>query len=134
MIKSTGTGDNAGQVLDLDDIASPNAHTIINNNASGVIQAADADAIRGGANATINNYGQIVSHNGSSDSDGNDAIDFQARSGGIVNNYAGGSIDGARHGITGEAPITVNNGGAITGENGSGINLDFGWKHDHCRQ
>ncbi|MEH2513014.1 Ca2+-binding RTX toxin-like protein [Nitrobacteraceae bacterium AZCC 1564] len=123
-IKSTGTGDNAGQALDLDDVSSSNAHTIITNNASGVIQAADADAIRGGTNATINNYGQIISHNGSSASDGNDAIDFQARSGGVVNNYEGGLIDGARHGITGDAPITVNNNGTITGENGSGINLD----------
>lgn len=124
MIKSTGTGNNAGQALDLDDNSSPNAHTIITNNATGVIQAADADAIRGGINATINNYGQIVSHNGSSSSDGNDAIDFQTRSGGVVNNYEGGLIDGARHGITGDAPINVSNNGTISGESGSGINLD----------
>jgi autotransporter passenger strand-loop-strand repeat protein len=124
-ISSTGTGDNAGQALDLDDIASANVHTVITNAATGVIQAADADAIRGGTNATINNYGQIVSHNASSSSTGNDAIDFQTvNTGGVINNYAGGVIDGARHAITGDQPITVNNSGTITGEAGSGINMD----------
>jgi autotransporter passenger strand-loop-strand repeat protein len=124
-ISSTGVAGNAGQALDLDDIASANVHTLINNAASGVIQAADADAIRGGTNATINNYGHIVSHNGSASSTGNDAIDFQSvNTGGVVNNFAGGVIDGARHGITGDQPITVNNAGTITGEAGSGINMD----------
>ncbi|OAF04262.1 hypothetical protein AYJ54_24445 [Bradyrhizobium centrolobii] len=124
-IASTGTGSNAGQALDLDDINSSGVHTVINNAATGMISAADADAIRPGANATINNYGQIVSHNGSASSTGNDAIDFQSvNTGGIVNNFAGGVIDGARHGITGDQPITVTNDGTITGEAGSGINMD----------
>ena len=48
---------------------------MINNSATGVIQAADADAIRPGTNATINNHGQIVSHNGTATSTGNDGID-----------------------------------------------------------
>ncbi|MDH2404217.1 hypothetical protein QCM77_30330 [Bradyrhizobium sp. SSUT18] len=122
-ISSTGTGSNAGQALDLDDINSAGVHTVINNAATGVISAADADAIRAGANAAINNYGQIVSHNASASSSGNDAIDFQSvNTGGVVNNY--GIIDGARHGITGDQPITVNNNGTITGEAGSGINMD----------
>ncbi|UQD71040.1 hypothetical protein JEY40_35145 [Bradyrhizobium japonicum] len=124
-ISSTGTGSNAGQALDLDDINSSGANTVINNAAGGVISAADADAIRPGANATINNYGQIVSHNASAASDGNDAIDFQSvNTGGVVNNYAGGIIDGARHAITGDQPITVNNDGTIIGRSGSGINMD----------
>lgn len=124
-ISSTGTGSNAGQALDLDDINSSSANTVVNNAAGAVISAADADAIRPGANATINNYGQIVSHNASAASTGNDAIDFQSvNTGGVVNNFAGGIIDGARHGITGNQPITVNNSGTITGEAGSGINMD----------
>jgi autotransporter passenger strand-loop-strand repeat protein len=124
-ISSTGTGSNAGQALDLDDINSSGAHTVINNAATGVISAADADAIRPGANATINNYGQIVSHNASTSSSGNDAIDFQSvNTGGVVNNFAGGVIDGARHAITGDQPITVTNDGTIIGRGGSGINMD----------
>lgn len=124
-ISSTGTGSNAGQALDLDDVNSSGANTVINNSATSVISAADADAIRPGANATINNYGQIVSHNASSSSSGNDAIDFQSvNTGGVVNNFAGGVIDGARHGITGDQPITVTNDGTIIGRSGSGINMD----------
>jgi hypothetical protein len=53
---------------------------VINNAASGVIQAADADASRPGTNATINNRGRIISHNGSASSTGNDAIDFRSGS------------------------------------------------------
>ena len=124
-IASTGTGSNAGQALDLDDINSAGVHTVINNSATGVISAADADSVRAGANATINNYGQIVSHNASAASSGNDAIDFQSvNTGGVVNNFAGGVIDGARHGITGDQPITVTNDGTIIGRSGSGINMD----------
>ncbi|MGY8706809.1 hypothetical protein RAD16_13805 [Bradyrhizobium sp. 18BD] len=124
-ISSTGTGSNAGQALDLDDINSSGVHTVINNAATGVISAADADAIRAGAHATINNYGQIVSHNASAASSGNDAIDFQSvNAGGVVNNFAGGIIDGARHGITGDQPISVSNDGTIIGRSGSGINMD----------
>ncbi len=39
-------------------------------------------------------------------------------------NYQGGSIIGARHGITAGQAITVTNDGIITGNDGSGINLD----------
>ncbi|MDO9299065.1 hypothetical protein [Bradyrhizobium sp.] len=134
-ISSTGIAGDAGQTLDLDDIASVNVQTVITNAASGVIQAADADAIRAGTNATINNSGQIVSHNGSASSTGNDAIDFQsAHTGGVVNNLAGGVINGARHGVTGDQPIFVRNGqmvagegsgnATITGRAGAGINMD----------
>ncbi|WP_456619830.1 MULTISPECIES: beta strand repeat-containing protein [unclassified Bradyrhizobium] len=125
-ISSTGTGSNAGQALDLDDINSSGANTVINNAAGGVISAADADAIRAGAHATINNNGRIVSQNASASSSGNDAIDFQSvNTGGVVNNFGGGSIiDGARHGITGDQPITITNDGTIIGRGGSGINMD----------
>lgn len=119
-IQATGTGDsNNGQAIDFDKIASSSAHSVINNASTGIIQAADADAIRPGTNSTINNHGLIKSLNG------NDAIDFQdVNTGGVVNNFTDGTIDGTRHGITGKQNITVTNDGIITGEAGSGINLD----------
>lgn len=118
----TISGTASGQALDFDNLKS--AIVTINNYAGGLIGAADADAIRPGAHATINNWGAIVAQNGAGDS-GNDGIDFQSNAGGgIVNNYAGGTIDGARHGITGEQPISVYNEGTITGHLGSGINMD----------
>ena len=123
-IKSIGTGATNGQALDLNDLTSPLGSVTITNQATGLLQAADADAIRTGTNATINNYGQIVSLNGTPTSDGNDGIDFQGNTGGVVNNFAGGTIDGARHGITGDAPITVTNAGTIIGRVGAGINMD----------
>jgi hypothetical protein len=123
-IKSTGTGANNGQAIDFNDLVSPLGHVTITNQATGLIQAADADAIRPGANATINNFGQILALNGTPTSTGNDGIDFQGNTGGILNNFAGGSITGARHGITGNEPITVNNEGTITGQAGAGINMD----------
>jgi Ca2+-binding RTX toxin-like protein len=123
-IQSTGTGANNGQAIDFNDLVSPLGHVTITNQATGVIQAADADAIRPGVNATINNYGKIISNNGTPTSTGNDGIDFQSNTGGTVNNFTGGSITGARHGITGDQTITVNNAGTITGQVGAGINMD----------
>ena len=124
VIQSTGVGANNGQAIDFNDLVSINGHVTITNEATGVIQAADADAIRPGTNATINNYGQIVSQNGTPTSTGNDGIDFQNNTGGVVNNFAGGLIDGARHGITGNNPIALDNAGTIIGHVGSGINMD----------
>ena len=123
-IESIGTGGSNGQALDLNDLVSPLGSVTITNQSTGILRAADADAVRTGANATVNNYGQIVSLNGTPASDGNDGIDFQANTGGVVNNFAGGTIDGARHGITGDAPITVTNAGTIIGRVGAGINMD----------
>jgi uncharacterized protein with beta-barrel porin domain len=124
-IQSTGVGANNGQAIDFNDLVSPLAIVTIINRATGLISAADADAIRAGNNSTINNYGTIVSANGTPTSTGNDGIDFQSNSG-TVNNYGGGTITGARHGITGNQAITVYNAGTITGLDGSGINLDTG--------
>jgi len=113
-----------GQALDLDDVVS--SLVIINNYAGGVIGAADSDAIRPGGDAIINNYGTIISQNASANSSGNDAIDIHTPITGsiTINNYAGGNITGARHAITGMMGITVDNAGTITGQLGSGINLD----------
>ena len=94
----------------------------ITNRAGGLIQSADADAIRPGTNATVNNYGTIIG-NTSGDS-GNDGVGFGATGTGKVNNYSGGSITGARHGITGDLPVAIYNEASITGQNGSGLNFD----------
>ncbi len=118
-ISSTGTGGDNGQAIDFDNNTSGSA--TITNESTGVISAADADAIRPGANATINNYGHIT---GSTIGDsGNDGIDYKANSG-TLNNLTGGTISGARHGITGDNNLTVINSGTITGNDGSSINLD----------
>jgi VCBS repeat-containing protein len=124
-IQSTGTGSANGQALDFNNITATTVSTIITNKAGGIISAADADAIRPGANATINNYGEITgaSFNGST---GNDGIDFQNNGYGSVHNFSGGSIVGARHGITSKLALAIDNdsGASITGQLGSGINLD----------
>jgi hypothetical protein len=123
-IKSTGVGSSNGQAIDFNDLVSPAGKITITNEATGIITAADADAVRPGTNATINNYGLIESFNGTSTSSGNDGVDFQTTGFGTVNNYEGGQIIGARHGITGDLNQTINNSGIITGMAGSGINLD----------
>jgi autotransporter-associated beta strand protein len=125
-IQSTGTtGDSNGQAIDFKDLVSTVGSVHLTNEASGLIQAADADAIRGGVNMTIDNYGHIISHASPGDT-GNYGIDFQGNGGGVVHNYDGGVIEGARHGITGDLPVTITNdlGGSIIGDAGSGINLD----------
>jgi len=104
---------------------------IINNFATGVMQARDADAVRPGTNGVLNNYGTIIST--ITTDTGSDGVDVQNGTGITINNFSGGSITGARHGITGGPDdgttlftTTINNsvGASITGSNGSGINLD----------
>ncbi len=113
-----------GQAIDLTKVASASTEIVINNEATGVILASNADAIRGGANSVINNYGQIISSQQVEDK--NDAIDFQDDGAGTVNNFSGGMISGAHHAITGAHGITVNNdiGGTIIGNSGSAVNID----------
>src|SRR5690348_15362397 len=125
-IQSTGTtGANNGQAIDFADLVSTKGTVHLTNEATGLIQAADADAVRGGVNMSIDNFGRILGHSSPGDT-GNDGIDFQANAGGAVENHGGGLIEGARHGITGDNPVTVTNdlGGKIIGDAGSGINLD----------
>jgi hypothetical protein len=104
---------------------------VINNYATGIMQARDADAVRPGVNGIVNNYGTITATK--TTDTGDDGIDLQNNSGVVINNYATGAITGARHGITGGAvdntvtftTSTTNTlGGSITGNDGSGINLD----------
>ena len=103
----------------------------LNNYAGGIIQARDADAVRPGLNGVVNNYGTIKST--VTTDTGSDGIDAQNNTGVVINNFANASITGARHGITGGAlnttvsfttTVTNNSGATITGNNGSGINLD----------
>lgn len=111
-----------GQAIDLDSISTNGA--TINNYATGVISTQDSDAIRAGGNGTVNNWGKIIS-NAAAPDDSKDGIDFQDHAG-TVNNYAGGVISGARHGITSDVDVNVYNeaGASITGRNGSGVGSD----------
>jgi len=126
------------QAVDWSNITS--GSNVMTNYSTGLIQAANADAVRPGVNGVVNNAGTIKSttNNGSS----SDGVDVQVNSGvSVVNAFnvqagpiAGtGLIEGARHGITGGAAsnavtfttsVTNYLGGTIQGDNGSGINLD----------
>lgn len=122
-INNAGTiSSQTGQAIDLDAISTNGA--IINNFATGVLSTQDADAIRPGGNGTVNNWGKIISNSALPD-DSKDGIDFQSHAG-TVNNYAGGVISGARHGITSDVDVNVYNdtGASITGRNGSGVGSD----------
>ena len=130
-ITETGTGravrDNTGV-----------AKLVVNNgsatNSSALMQTYDADVIQMAktpASVTLNNWGTILSATTTGSS--SDGVDVQGNTGVVVDNQAGGTIEGGRHGITGGAPdatslftTTVNNGVGATlrGDNGSGINLD----------
>ena len=113
------------------------------NYATGDIEAFEADAVRPGVNGFVYNDGLIKSTNAPGSTDGSDGVDAQSNSGiTIVNANAGsasvagtGTIEGARHGITGGnkdvttsgaymLSVTNNFGGTIQGDNGSGINID----------
>jgi hypothetical protein len=102
---------------------------VVNNYATGLLKALEADAVRPGVNGVVNNAGTIWSVTATGGS--SDGVDVQSNSGVIVNN--GGTIQGGRHGITGGPAdagtlftTTVTNlaGATIRGDNGSGINLD----------
>ena len=117
------------QVVDFSSITS--GSNVVNNFAGASMKAFEADAVRPGVNGVVNNYGTILSITTTSSS--SDGIDFQNNSGVNVNNFATGTINGGRHGITGGAldsttsfTAVINNSvnGVIQGNNGSGINLD----------
>ena len=104
---------------------------VVNNYATGVIQATEADAVRPGVNGVVYNAGLIKSMTTTGSS--SDGVDAQNDTGVQITNDSTGVIDGARHGITGgqvnaatayTTTVTNNAGGVIKGENGSGINLD----------
>jgi len=106
---------------------------IVHNFSTGIITATNADAVRPGVNGQIFNDGLIKST--ATTDTGSDGIDAQTNTGVSITNaatVASGTIEGARHGITGgntttgvyAMSITNNLGGTIQGDNGSGINID----------
>lgn len=122
-LTNSGTIDSSvdGQAIDFDSLATASRITITNT-ATGVIKSTDADAVRPGENAVINNAGEIYA-DGANGATKNDGIDFQDHSG-TVNNS--GTISAARHGITSSTDVVVLNeaGGEITGRDGSGVGSD----------
>nr|WP_298794031.1 Hint domain-containing protein [uncultured Acetobacter sp.] len=123
LLTNSGTIDSTtdGQAIDFDSLATASSITITNT-ATGVIESTDADAVRPGENAVINNAGTIYAA-GANGATKNDGIDFQDHSG-TVNNS--GTISAARHGITSSTDVVVLNeaGGEITGRDGSGVGSD----------
>ena len=114
------------QAVDFNAVTGANT---VNNYATGLLKALEADAVRPGFNGVVNNWGAILSVTTTGSS--SDGIDGQSNSGIVVNNF--GKVAGGRHGITGGAAdantaytMSVSNalGGVIRGDNGSGINLD----------
>ncbi|UXM95903.1 autotransporter domain-containing protein [Bartonella sp. HY329] len=120
-ISTTGTGALAGQGIDLNNAI---ANSIIIKN-YGRIETADADAVRPGQGGIIENWGVITGRSVSADGS-SDGIDYQDSNSGTVVNREGGTIIGARHGITGKIPMRIVNekNALILGQNGSGINYD----------
>lgn len=116
IIRST----NGGQALDFDAVTF-GPTVIINNYAGAELRSFGQDAVRPGDRAVVTNAGLILSDGVANNS--YDGIDFQAGSG-IVNNQAGGTISGLRHGVTADNAVTVNNAGTILGRNGSGVGSD----------
>ncbi|WP_237915175.1 beta strand repeat-containing protein [Acetobacter senegalensis] len=112
---------NDGQAVDFNSVTSASSITITNES-TGIIQSTDADALRPGANATVDNAG-IITAGGANGATKNDGIDFQDYSGTVDNS---GTISGARHGITSSADVTVVNeaDATITGRDGSGVGSD----------
>jgi autotransporter-associated beta strand protein len=111
-----------GQAIDFDAVSSTPAGAItIVNLAGGEIRSTDADALRAGQGAVVDNAGLIYA--GKVANESSDAIDCQDHNG-TVFNQAGGTISGARHGVTGNQDFSVVNYGTIIGRNGSGIGGD----------
>jgi hypothetical protein len=124
------------QVVDFNAITT-GANTV-NNYATGVMHAYEADAVRPGVNGLVDNYGKIISTTTTGSS--SDGVDAQTNSGVQIINETntsgpttGGLIEGGRHGITGgqadaatafTMTVTNNVGATIQGDNGSGINID----------
>jgi len=117
------------QVVDFNAILS-GADTV-NNFATGVMRASEADAVRPGVNGVVYNAGKIISTTTTGSS--SDGVDAQNNSGVQITNDTGGLIEGGRHGITSGAvdatvnftmSVTNNAGATIQGDNGSGINID----------
>lgn len=113
-----------GRVIDFRTFDANGAAAVVNNLAGGVIRqsGSDTDVIRPGNNGTVNNWGTITTD--PAFVGGGDLVDFQSDTGGKVNNYAGGWMEGSRHAVTGDHAVTVLNEGTMIGRNGSAVNID----------
>ncbi len=124
------TIDNAGTLISQTDRAimlkdlKTNVQIDITNRATGLIRGVREDAMRVGNNATITNYGEISSGDMTNADAKFDGIDFDASTGGKVENH--GTLSGGRHGITTDVGAELINyaGGVIIGRNGSGFGSD----------
>ena len=119
----------AARVIDFRNFDASGGSATINNLAGGTIKnigtsGDSADVIRPGQNGVVNNWGLITSAAGLVA--GGDAIDFQSDTGGKVNNYAGGVVEGSKHAVTGDKAVAVYNEGTMIGRNGSAVNIDNG--------
>ena len=125
VLNNAGTITSAtGQALDFDNVSVTGGGSVtINNLATGLIKADNADAIRPGEGTTVNNYGDIYAGGTIGSGASSDGVDLQGNTA-TVNNMEGGDISGFRHGITTDVGVTVTNWGTITGRNGSGVGSD----------
>lgn len=125
-INNAGVVEANGRVLDFRSFDGAGASVVINNLAGGIIRqyGSNTDVIRPGNDGVVNNWGTITTD--PSFVAGGDLIDFQSDTGGKVNNYAGGLMEGARHVVTGDNAVTVVNSGIMIGRNGSAVNIDNG--------
>ena len=99
VIQNSGTLlSKTGQGIDLDAVRGENVTTTLLNTATGLIRGEASDGIKTGANATIDNYGEISTGDSLTDDDKFDGVDIDSATGVTVNNY--GTISGGRHGIT----------------------------------
>ncbi|EIT69419.1 hypothetical protein WQQ_30010 [Hydrocarboniphaga effusa AP103] len=134
-VLSANPSKGGSQALDWNAITAVGSN-LLNNYATGLIQANAADAVRPGINGVIYNAGRIEAiptaetSSAVTSASSSDGIDAQNNTGVQITNEEGGSVSG-RHGITGGASnstFTINvvneEGATITGLNGSGINID----------
>lgn len=114
-----------GRLFDFHDVVKGGGRAEMHNLAGGLMLTteADSDMIRPSDRGLVTNAG-IIRMSGFGDS--GDAIDFQDNVGGVVENYAGGTIIGARHAVTGDEGVTVLNeaGALMVGANGGAVNID----------
>ncbi|KPC53826.1 autotransporter family protein [Amantichitinum ursilacus] len=129
----TSTNNSAGGSQAIDFAAITTGVNQLHNYATGIITANEADAVRPGVNGVVINEGLIKSTRNAGSTSGTDGIDAQTNSGISISNS--GTVEGARHGITGGPDASTSTGafalsivnqagGVITGANGSGINVD----------
>jgi hypothetical protein len=115
-----------GRAIDFQTLVANGANATINNLLGGTIlqTTTDTDVIRPGQDTVINNRGTITTAPGFAG--GGDLIDYQDKTGGVVNNYATGIMEASRHAVTGDSPVAVYNEGTMIGRNGSAVNIDNG--------